>query len=318
MRARYFFSQPFFLDAEPMLDFDNMFSANIRAGAFYKKQKYMINPYVEAKIKSTDYNSRYFGLTMEKINAGIDYSLGVIADARIFQNLYLYGSAKITLLDKNARAAKLVEDDFTGEFYLGFGFSNDPLKPKRKKLSNRPFLRLSQGFATPNAFNQVVFFNIVPDTNHNKLTSVFYGYPLTDQVFGIPLGLYITTGFAWHWKSEVQSSAQELVLAMKAYYTIHWPIRWRIGLTEGVSYLNKITYIEQEVYDRKDYEPVHFLNYLDFSLDFNVGDIFSKRLENIWIGYNVHHRSGIFELSQQYGRVNIGSNYYSFHIQYDL
>jgi len=318
VRARWFFSAPFFAEIEPMLDFDSMFSTNLRIGLFHKGQRFFLNPYFEAKIKSSDYNSRYFGLTLEKVNAGVDYSLGIIADARIFRNLYLYGAAKLTLLDRNARSAAYVKDDIKGEVYLGFGFSNDPTKPRIKELKNRPYLRLSQGFATPHSFDQVVFFNIEPDSFHNKLTSIFYGYPLTDEVFGIPLGLYITTGFVWHWESSVQSNAQEIVLAMKAYLTIPWPFRWRIGMAEGLSYINHITYIEQEVYDRKDYVPVNLLNYLDFSLDFNIGDIFSDKLKNIWLGYNVHHRSGIFEKSQQYGSVNVGSNYYSVYLQYDF
>ena len=318
LRARYFFSGLFFADVEPLLDFDNMFSANLRFGIFHKGKRFMFNPYLEAKIKSTDYNSRYYGLTLEKVSTGVDYSLGIIADARVYRNLFLYGSAKITYLDKNASSAAYVKDKVKGEVYLGFGFANDPTRPRREALSIRPYLRLSQGFATPNSFEQVVFFNIKKDPYKNKLTSIFYGLPLTDHVFGIPLGLYITSGFVWHWASSVQKNAQEIVLAMKAYVTIHWPIRWRVGMAEGLSYINRITYIEQEVYDRKGYNPVHFLNYLDFSLDFNIGDIFSDKLKNIWIGYNVHHRSGIFEKSQQYGRVNVGSNYYSVYLQYDL
>ncbi len=318
VRTRWFFRGPFFVDAEPLLDFDNMFSVNLRIGMLHKGKCFLFNPFFEAKIKSADYNSRYFGLTLEHLKGGVDYSLGIIADARVFRNLYLYGAAKLTFFDKNARSAVYIDDDIKGEIYLGFGFSNDPARPREKDLENRPYLRLSHGWATPNSFNQAVFFDIVPDPYHNQLTSLFYGYPLTDRVFGIPLGLYITSGFTYHQPSLVQGSAIELVLAMKAYVTIYWPIRWRIGMAEGYSYINHITYIEQQVYDRKDYIPVHFLNYLDFSLDFNIGDIFSDKLKNIWLGYNVHHRSGIFELSQQYGRVNVGSNYYCIYLQYDF
>ena len=169
VRARWFFSTPFFAEIEPMLDFDSMFSTNLRIGLFHKGQRFLFNPYFEAKIKSSDYNSRYYGLTLEKINAGVDYSLGIIADARIFRNLYLYGAAKLTLLDRNARSATYVKDDIKSEVYLGFGFSNDPTKPRIKELKNRPYLRLSQGFATPNSFEQVVFFNIEPDSFNNNL-----------------------------------------------------------------------------------------------------------------------------------------------------
>jgi outer membrane protein len=157
------------------------------------------------------------------------------------------------------------------------------------------------------------------DPYNNQLSSIFYGHPLTDEVLGVPLHMYLTAGFIWHWKSSVQQSTQEVVLAMKAYFVVPWPIRWRIGMAEGFSYVKEIPYVEQEQYDTKDYRPSYLLNYLDFSLDFNIGDIFDgEQLKRMWFGYSVHHRSGIFESNQLFGRVNVGSNYPSLYLQIDF
>lgn len=122
------------------------------------------------------------------------------------------------------------------------------------------------------------------DPYNNQLTSVFYGHPLTDELFGIPLDIYLTPGFVWHWESEVQSSIQEYVIAIKAYYTFEWPVKWRFGVAEGLSYVSGITHIEQAEMDEKGYEPSQLLNYLDFSVDVNVGDLINqKSLDNLWV-----------------------------------
>ncbi|GAL03682.1 hypothetical protein JCM19237_6576 [Photobacterium aphoticum] len=157
------------------------------------------------------------------------------------------------------------------------------------------------------------------DPYNNQLTSVFYGHPLTDELFGIPLDIYLTPGFVWHWESEVQSSIQEYVIAIKAYYTFEWPVKWRFGVAEGLSYVSGITHIEQAEMDEKGYEPSQLLNYLDFSVDVNVGDLINqKSLDNLWVGYSLHHRSAIFESASQFGRIKGGSNYNTFYIQYDF
>ncbi len=91
---------------------------------------------------------------------------------------------------------------------------------------------------------------------NNQLSSVFYGLPLTDKLFSLPIDIYLTPGFVWHWSSEVQDSEQEVVLAIKAYYTIPWPVRWRIGVAEGLSYVSNVTYIEGTEMEEKVIAPV--------------------------------------------------------------
>ncbi len=84
-------------------------------------------------------------------------------------------------------------------------------------------------------------------------------------------------------------------MAIKAYYTFNWPTKWRFGVAEGMSYIDNITYIEGTEMEEKGYTPSNLLNYLDFSLDVNVGDLFNQKdWENMWVGYSLHHRSAIF------------------------
>jgi outer membrane protein len=134
----------------------------------------------------------------------------------------------------------------------------------------------------------------------------------------LPIEPYITAGFVWHWPSEVQDASQELVLAVKLYYNIPLPVRIRLGAAEGFSYITKVTYIESYDYEETDYKPSNLLNFLDFSAGLSLGDIFGKSMEPWWVGYSIHHRSGIFEMAQQFGRIKGGSNYQTGYLEYQF
>lgn len=149
------------------------------------------------------------------------------------------------------------------------------------------------------------------------MTSLFYGRSVINELFTLPIDLYFIAGGIWHHDSEVQDNLAEGVLGFKAYYTFELGPRWRIGVAEGLSYVSDITHIERSELEEKEYQPSKLLNYLDFSFDVNVGDIFNQTsLQNMWFGYSIHHRSGIFETSSAFGRIKGGSNYNTLYLQW--
>lgn len=87
-------------------------------------------------------------------------------------------------------------------------------------------------------------------------------------------------------------------------------------MAEGISYVNEVTYIEQTEMDEKGYRSSNLLNYLDFTLDLHLGDIFGEKLDDLWLGYSIHHRSAIFESSSRFGRIKGWSNYNSVYLQW--
>ena len=149
------------------------------------------------------------------------------------------------------------------------------------------------------------------------MTSVFYGYPVSDTLLSLPIEIYLTSGVGHHYSTDFQKSALEFVIAMKGYYTIPLPIRFRLGLAEGLSYVTDVTNIEKEKNEQGGYDTSRLMNYLDISADCNVGDLVrSRSLENLWLGVAIHHRSAMFESSQFFGRIYGGSNYPSIYLQY--
>jgi len=321
-QLRYKLDDKWWLDTELMSDKDLRVHANLRASARYELDDWELQPHATLRYKGPDFNSEYYAFsatTNQYIGAGVDATIGLKARYHVHSNLYLLGATSVTRLDHSAYHSDAVRDRYQGEFYIGFGFFNDKTKAPKPELTNKRYVRFAHGWATPSNIGEIITFNTEKDPYNNQMTSVFYGHPLTDELFGIPLDIYFTPGIVHHWSSEVQSAATEYIAAIKAYYTLDWPTKWRFGVAEGMSYIDSMTYVENEEMKSKGYTPSHLLNYLDFSFDVNLGDLINNRdFDNMWLGYSIHHRSAIFESASQYGRIKGGSNYNTLYLQIDF
>ncbi|WP_275724341.1 MipA/OmpV family protein [Vibrio furnissii] len=319
-QLKYHIDDRWSVDTELMTDSELRFHANLRLNGYYEADDWEFRPSLTLRYKDADFNSAYFAFaesSSENIGAGVDAKLGIGTRYHVVSNLYLLGEISATRLDDNAYHSDAVNERYQGEVYFGFGFFNDKSKPLRSSLNNKRYLRIAHGWGTTSNIGEILSFNRENDPNNNQMTSVFYGHPLTDELFGLPLDIYFTPGLVHHWHSDVQTSSTEYVAAIKAYYTFDWPTQWRFGVAEGMSYIDHITYIEKTEMDRKGYTASHLLNYLDFSFDVNVGDLFNQPTwKQVWLGYSLHHRSAIFEKSSQYGRIKGGSNYNTVYVQF--
>ena len=316
LQAQYKMNNAQFIDFEIMSDLDGRSFSNLRYGASLESGSLDYKPYVQLQWNSSKYNSYYYGLNQEDVSSDLATSIGIGARYHVISNFYLLARAEATYLGKEARQSIYVEDDIQGEVYLGIGFFNDKNKERKEELGISPYLRVAHGWATPSNLDEIIRGNTEKDPYNNQLTSLFYGYPLTDELFSLPLDFYLTPGFVFHHDSEVQESTQEYVLAIKAYYTLPIPWKIRLGVAEGFSYAKDVPYIEKTELENKEYKPSNLLNYLDFSVDLHLGDIFGENLDQLWLGYSIHHRSAIFESSSRFGRIKGGSNYNSVYLQW--
>lgn len=266
------------------------------------------------RYKSGEFNNIYYGLGVEDIGSDYDIKAGTRLRYHVISNLYLLGELDITTFANKTYQSELVDDRFQFEYYLGFGFFNNKKKRGQLTLPKNHYLRLSHGWATPSNIGQIISGDIEKDEYNNQMSSIFYGIPVAESVFSLPIEIFVTPGFAYHYNSEVQDPITEYILAIKAYYTFKWPLRWRFGFAEGLSYVSEVTYIEANDDEQSD---TKFLNYLDFTLDINLGDITTlSELDRLWLGYTLHHRSAIFESSSLFGRSKGGSNYNGVYLQW--
>ena len=318
----YAFNDTWRVNTELMTDDEFRFHANFALKGEYEYQDWQVSPFAELRYKDADFNTQYYTFSAsedEKIGAGVDFRLGVDARYHLYSNLYLLGSTSVRRLDSNAYDSSTVDDRYQGEVFVGFGIFNNKSHDSTAPLSNSKYIRLAHGWATPSNIGEILALDTQSDQYNNQMSSLFYGHPLTDQLFGVPIDVYFTPGIAHHWSSEVQSASTEYIAAIKFYYTIEWPFKWRLGFAEGMSFIDSITYIEQTEMDEKGYNASNLLNYLDLSLDVNLGDLVGySELNKVWFGYSLHHRSAIFEQASQYGRIKGGSNYNTIYFQFEF
>ncbi|MFO6424118.1 MipA/OmpV family protein [Motilimonas sp. KMU-193] len=307
------------LSWEVLSDEESRFHSNLRVETHFKGADWDLTPYLVARYKTERFNEYYYGLKQYNLNSGVDWRIGAKGRYQVYQNLYLMGHLGASRLEKDVYQHEHIRSSTQLESYIGIGLFNQPGQAGYSQLGARGYFRLAHGWATPSNIGDIFSFNREKDPYNNQLTSLFYGHPIADTLFDWPLDLYLTGGLVHHHKSDVQGPFPEYVVAIKAYYTLQWPVRWRLGFAEGLSYSSKISYVEQSEMDRKDYNPSNLLNYLDFSADLNVGDLVGrKELNALWLGYSLHHRSGIFSSSSAFGRIKGGSNYNTVYLQWDF
>ncbi|GIU37104.1 hypothetical protein TUM3794_07300 [Shewanella colwelliana] len=287
----------------------------------WQQGDWKLTPYAEFQWKSDDFNQYYYGLEQYDVGGGVQVNAGVEARYHVVSNLYLLGQFGIGRLEDSVSNLPSIDTAYQYESFFGFGFFPEPNKKSYRSVpysdDSDEFLRLSHGWATPSNLNEILNWNTRTDPYNNQMSSLFYGTRLSETLFTLPIELYFTPGLAWHHSSEVQNDLAEAVVAIKAFYTFELGPRFRLGVAEGLSYVSSLTHIEGSEIEEKGYKPSKLLNYLDFSLDVNMGDLFnSHNMRNMWLGYAIHHRSGIFETSSAFGRIKGGSNYQTIYLQW--
>lgn len=315
VEARY---QPgqLYLEMDFMADGRQRLSSNLRSGAELQSGSVSWEPYAGVRFKEARFNKYYYGLTVDDIGGGMDVIAGFEAWYPLFAEIFLLGSAEVIWLGNAAQSSCFVNDDFQGNVFLGISYKNREPTPA-SAIEAQPYLRMVHGWATASNTGEIVSLERKRDQQNNQLTSIFYGYPIADELLGLDIQSYITPGAVHHWSSGVQESSHEFVLALKSYYTFTWPFCWRFGVAEGLSFADNISYIEQAEMDEKGLEASRWLLYLDFSFDIELDSFFKANLfDNLWLGYSLHHRSGIFGSSSMFGDIKGGSNYNSVYLQY--
>ncbi|WP_324172232.1 hypothetical protein [Sulfurimonas sp.] len=176
-------------------------------------------------------------------------------------------------------------------------------------------LRFAHGKVTDSTFGEVLFLDIKPYPEDLKVTALDGGYALKKRAFDLPFDIYARAGFAQFDEAGLQDDIYEGTLYLKAYWNIDFlKNRVRIGLGEGVSYTSGILYVEKkEAIDNNDNNS-KILNYMEVSVDFDLAKLIRyKPLDELYLGFTLKHRSGVFGLINDVEKG--GSNYYTFSIE---
>jgi outer membrane protein len=175
--------------------------------------------------------------------------------------------------------------------------------------------RVAFGKASTKDLGEIIRFDSDIHPDNLSVLALDAGYLLKKEIFELPLDLYIKGGLGYfHEGSTPRSDVYETTIYVKVYYNIDFlENRVRLGLGEGLSYTSDVLWTEEQEAIAESEEYAQFLNYLDLSIDFDLGKLVGyKPLEETYIGWTIKHRSGILGL---FNGVDGGSNYNTISIE---
>ncbi len=176
-------------------------------------------------------------------------------------------------------------------------------------------LRAFGGVATDYDFGEILTGDIGKFQPYSGVYALDFGYTLADDLKSHSWNIYLQSGLSYYEQHPSQHPIYELTLYIKVYYNIDFlDNRVRIGAGEGASYTSGILQVEREDAQAYGDNNSHILNYLDVSLDFDLGRLVrSQALEELYVGVLIKHRSGIFGLinNVRHG----GSNHVGFYLE---
>ncbi|MGJ8674216.1 MipA/OmpV family protein [Rubritalea sp.] len=318
LQAYWKLTQETQLQLELLSDSDGRFQAATRWAGDFRREKWRFFPEAEVLFTSSKFNRHYYGVGRYDLNAGVEARAKFKARRQLYKNLHVEGRVEGGWIGSDAQNSPVLDDSFEYDFYLGLGLFSDNHSESKSTLKAKSYWRISQGFGTSSDFQNILLGEFKTDDEADvNMTSIFYGHPLSDTLFGSPWDVYLTPGMVYHYSSDVQDTSLEFILAVKAYYTFPLPWRLRLGIAEGISYADSLTYYERNDLAEKEVSESKLLNYLDLSLDLNMGDVFnSNALEDLYLGAAIHHRSGIYGSSSAFGDVSGGTNFGTVYLQW--
>jgi outer membrane protein len=174
-------------------------------------------------------------------------------------------------------------------------------------------LRGGYGVASDNDLGEILSGDVGSTSKDLSVVSIDGGYLLKKDLFDLPLDIYLKGGFAYFNEAQNDDVFEATVYIKLIYNFDFWSNRVRLGFGEGVSLASEVLEVEADEAYLEDDETSKFLNYLDITLDFDLGRLVRyKPLEDVYIGYLLKHRSGVFGL---FNGVHGGSNYNTFYIE---
>ncbi len=273
--------------------------------------------------RSANLNDYYYGVRADeataarpayRAGAGTDWTFALYGYYELSRRWRLLGGAGVTWLDAGVRASPLVNGKpqvgaLVGAAY-DFGSHADyanPALPLHVKLYGG---RATDCNLLPAMTLRCASTRTEDDT---RIWGADLGRTLVARVNGWPLDFVGWVGVLAHDERGVQANGLQLDAQIKAYwYGLPWQqhVGTRLGFGAGFSLAQRVPLTEVRDQARRGRDTSRLLNYLDPSLDVNLGDLTgAKRWNDSFIGVGVSHRSGIFGSSQILGNINGGSNY---------
>lgn len=299
--------------------------SEVRAGYRYdwSHGNLKLQPHLTIAARDSSLNNYYYGVRQSEATAarpayepgrGVNAEIGLSAVYRISERWRLLGGISARRLSAGIRTSPIVQDrtQIAGLLGLAYDFSPDhDAWPEGRPL----IVKGLYGKATDCDFAKVMLLKCFSTStvDNTRITAIELGRPFIERLNGWPLDFVGYLGALHHNERGLQENSWQLNAYMKGYYYgFPWSehVRTRLGLGTGVSYAQRVPFVEIRDQIARGRSSSRLLNYLDLSADVSLGDLIGSRsMRDTYLGLGVSHRSGIFGTSRLLGNVNGGSNY---------
>jgi outer membrane protein len=282
--------------------------------------------------RSARVNNYYYGVPADEATAdrpeylpggGTDAWLGLYGYYDISRGLRLLGGLGVNLPDSRVRKSPIVRDGNRPTAFVGaaydFGSYHSAFEEKEPLI-----VKLLYGRSTDCNLNKTITLRCgsIDTVDNTRIAGVELGKTFITRVHGWPLDFVGYVSLLHHDENGLQDNSWQVNAYMKAfYYGFPWSerVRTRIGMGVGVSFAQRVPFVEARDQNQRGQSTSRLLNYLDPSIDISVGDLIGSRaLKETYFGIGASHRSGIFGSSRLLGNVNGGSNYIYTYVEWKM
>lgn len=301
----------------------------------FRQGRWQYGPWLGAIWQSDNLSDYYFGVRADealperefyKLNDTLNVEVGIDMNYQLDKHHQIIFNVSYVKLDDDIVDSPIVDEEDLFKVFIGYRYEFDDeltvgndFELGTEKATQPWFFRVAAGLATDDSLHNIIQGSLSKDDDRTRITSVFGGQKISDRFWGLPLQVFWMGGIARHFERNIQRDFWEYVFALKVYYVdLPWSdrLQTRIGFAEGISYVERIPVVELESVLNKNRSASHVLNYLDVSIDINMGDLFnSPDMSHCYTGFSVHHRSGIFGSADIFGNVDGGSNYNTLYVE---
>jgi outer membrane protein len=306
----------------------------VRLGYNYewKSGRLRLRPHVMLAARDSKLNDYYYGVQPTEATAfrpayqpgsGVNAQIGLYGAYSLTGRWRLLAGISATRWANGVRGSPIVEDRAQISGVLGVMYDFSPehaIWPEGKPL----IVKAMYGKATDcNLVRTMALSCFSTNTiDQTQISGIEIGRPFIEGLHGWPLDFVGYLGLLHHDERNLQQDFLQLNAYMKAYYYgFPWSnrVRTRIGFGAGISYAQRLPFVEQRDQILRGRNTSKLLNYLNPSIDVSVGDLLGSRaLNETYFGFGVSHRSGIFGTSQLLGNVDGGSNYIYTYLEWKM
>ena len=294
-------------------------------GYRFGESRWALQPVVTLAWRDRDLNDYYYGVAASEqtpgrpeyeARSGWNATMALFGRYRVFSDWELIGGLSATRLSGAISDSPVVDRQWLwgATAGLAYDFGNGTT---RWHADDTPvYVKLLYGRDSAEGCHlaRIMTFKCTSLNSETPtdIVGVHFGRPFVSGLRGWPLDFVGYVGVLRHKERGFQPDVWRVDAYMKAYYYgFPWRDRvtTRVGFGFGLSYADAVPYAEAQSLAARERNSSRLLNYLDPTIDINLGDLFGDRNRELYLGLGVSHRSGIFGSSQMLGTVNGGSNY---------